>query len=199
MASAQQNRIRRIRYHERIKDPIWKAKIRKRARIWQRCPRRRAYMRLYMKNRLATDPVFKASQKEKARRYKQKRTPEQIRQHKKRMRKYLYKRRRENIQFRIRNRLRVKLSLDINRYNGKKKESAIKLLGCTIDFLRQYLEKQFQPGMSWDNWGLHGWHIDHIRPCVSFDLTKPAQQRICFHYSNLQPLWALDNIRKGAT
>jgi HNH endonuclease. len=52
--------------------------------------------------------------------------------------------------------------------------------------------------MSWDNYGRDGWHIDHIRPCASFDLTDPEQQRQCFHYTNLQPLWAADNIRKGA-
>jgi len=51
--------------------------------------------------------------------------------------------------------------------------------------------------MSWDNYGYRGWHIDHIRPCASFDLTDPEQQRECFHYTNLQPLWWQDNLRKG--
>ena len=51
--------------------------------------------------------------------------------------------------------------------------------------------------MSWDNYGIHGWHIDHIRPCASFDLTDPEQQRQCFHYPNLQPLWAFDNLSKN--
>jgi hypothetical protein len=49
--------------------------------------------------------------------------------------------------------------------------------------------------MSWDNWSLKGWHIDHIRPISSFDLSDPAQQKECFHYSNLQPLWAIDNLK----
>jgi len=70
------------------------------------------------------------------------------------------------------------------------------LLGCTVEELRAHLEKQFKRGMSWSNYGR--WHIDHIRPCASFDLTDPEQQRICFHYSNLQPLWAEENMRKGA-
>jgi hypothetical protein len=51
--------------------------------------------------------------------------------------------------------------------------------------------------MTWENWALDGWHIDHIRPCCSFDLTDPEQQKKCFHYSNLQPLWAEENWSKG--
>ena len=70
------------------------------------------------------------------------------------------------------------------------------LLGCSRHEFMQHLETLFLPGMSWDNRAK--WHIDHIRPCASFDLTDPAQQRLCFHYTNLQPLWAADNLRKGA-
>jgi hypothetical protein len=72
----------------------------------------------------------------------------------------------------------------------------MELLGCTIDFFKNHLESKFVEGMSWQNYG-KGWHIDHIIPCVSFDLSKPEEQRKCFHFSNLQPLWAVDNIRKG--
>ena len=70
-------------------------------------------------------------------------------------------------------------------------------MGCNIDFLKKYIAKKFTKGMSWDNYGLYGWHIDHIKPCSCFDLTKPEQQKLCFHYSNLQPLWAKDNISKS--
>ena len=70
-------------------------------------------------------------------------------------------------------------------------------MGCTTDELVAHLEKQFTPGMTWDNWAYRGWHIDHIRPCASFDLADPEQQRECFHYTNLQPLWAVDNMRKS--
>lgn len=71
------------------------------------------------------------------------------------------------------------------------------LLGCSVDQFRTHIESLFEPGMSWANAG--EWHLDHIRPCASFDLTDPAQQRACFRHTNLQPLWAADNIRKSAT
>jgi len=152
-------------------------------------------MRAYLKRREKEDPVFKARRRQQARKYLQ--SPKGQRRRRIRMRKYLYERRRTNIQFKLRNRLRVKLITDLRRYNGSKSKSAIELLGCSIQFLRKHLETQFQHGMTWENWSIHGWHIDHIKPCASFDLTKLSQQRICFHYKNLQPLWAKENIRKG--
>jgi len=78
----------------------------------------------------------------------------------------------------------------------KKTKSTLKLLGCSATELWNHLEKQFKPKMTRKNYGK--WHVDHIRPCASFDLTNPKQQQICFHYTNLQPLWAIDNIKKGA-
>jgi len=71
------------------------------------------------------------------------------------------------------------------------------LIGCTISELITYLQSKFLPGMSWENYGRKGWHIDHIRPLSSFDLTDVEQRRIAFHHTNLQPLWASDNWRKG--
>jgi hypothetical protein len=70
------------------------------------------------------------------------------------------------------------------------------LLGCSYETLRDYLSQKFLPGMTWDNYG--EWHVDHIKPCASFDLSQENQQLECFNYQNLQPLWAKDNISKGA-
>lgn len=70
------------------------------------------------------------------------------------------------------------------------------LIGCEVDYLLFHLQSQFTEGMSWDNYG--GWEIDHIRPCASFDLSKPEEQIKCFNYKNLQPLWAKDNLTKSA-
>jgi hypothetical protein len=78
-----------------------------------------------------------------------------------------------------------------------KSAATLELLGCSVEALKKHLENQFVKGMTWSNYGLHGWHIDHIIPCASFDLTKEEEQRKCFHYSNLQPLWAKDNYAKG--
>ena len=70
------------------------------------------------------------------------------------------------------------------------------LIGCTMKHLRSYLEKQFKEGMTWENHG-NGWHIDHIVPCAAFDFTQPDQILQCFHYTNLQPLWAHENLSKS--
>ena len=78
-----------------------------------------------------------------------------------------------------------------------KAETTMSLLGCSVEDLKAHLESQFENGMNWDNHGIHGWHIDHIKPCSSFDLTDPEQQKECFHFSNLQPLWAQENWNKG--
>jgi len=81
--------------------------------------------------------------------------------------------------------------------NNPKSGSTLVLLGCSIADLKTKLEGMFAFGMDWDNHGNAGWHIDHIRPLASFDLSDPAQQRIAFHHANLQPLWAKDNMSKG--
>jgi DNA-nicking Smr family endonuclease len=82
-------------------------------------------------------------------------------------------------------------------YRGVKKPSrSVTLLGCTQAEFRTHLESLFQPGMSHENYG--EWHIDHIRPLASFDLTQEDQRRASCHYTNLQPLWAKDNLSKGA-
>lgn len=70
------------------------------------------------------------------------------------------------------------------------------LVGCSRPDLIAHIEAQFEPGMTWENYGRGGWEMDHIRPCASFDLTDPAQQAACFHYTNLRPLWRLDNMRR---
>ena len=75
-----------------------------------------------------------------------------------------------------------------------KSKSTIKLLGCSVKECWQHLKSKFQPGMTKENYGQ--WHVDHIIPCASFDLKCPVQQMACFHYTNLQPLWAAYNIRK---
>lgn len=99
-------------------------------------------------------------------------------------------------QFRIaqtyRNRLRVTIK------KGYKTSKSLDLLGCTIPELKTYLESRFLPTMTWENYGTV-WHIDHIKPCAFYDLTDPKQQAECFHYTNLQPLFARTTIIDGVT
>ena len=109
-----------------------------------------------------------------------------------------YRKQRYNsdLNYKIRVNLRSRILAALN--GNSKSASTLELIGCTIEFLKEYLESQFQEGMSWDNYSFDVWHIDHIRPCSSFDLKDPEQQKQCFHYTNLQPLWAFENMSKGA-
>ncbi|MDB4498304.1 hypothetical protein N9251_03075 [Gammaproteobacteria bacterium] len=76
-----------------------------------------------------------------------------------------------------------------------KSAGTIELLGCDADYFKRHLESQFTTGMHWGQRGL--WHLDHIQPLAAFDLTDPVEQRYAFHWSNVQPLWAEDNLRKN--
>lgn len=88
--------------------------------------------------------------------------------------------------------------------NGKNKSaSTLELIGCTVDELKVYLEGMFEDWMNWENYGAYtvngvrSWVVDHIKPCASFDLSQPEQQRACFNYKNLQPLCGRENLVKG--
>ena len=108
---------------------------------------------------------------------------------------YWNNRYKNDLNFRITMNLRKRVRNIIK--NQKKYFSNIELVGCSVTELKVHLEKQFTKGMTWKNYGFYGWHIDHVIPCSSFDMTDPKQQKKCFHYTNLQPLWAEDNLRKS--
>jgi hypothetical protein len=95
---------------------------------------------------------------------------------------------------RIRNNLRGRLRAAL--HGEYKSGSAIEDLGCSIQEFKLYIENQFQPGMTWENYGK--WHLDHIIPLASFDLKKRSELLEACNYLNIQPLWALDNLAKGA-
>lgn len=78
-----------------------------------------------------------------------------------------------------------------------KRGSAIADLGCTAEFLIKYLEDKFSDGMSWGNYNYRGWHIDHIIPISHFDLSDRDQFLRANHYTNLQPMWMEENLKKG--
>lgn len=93
--------------------------------------------------------------------------------------------------------LRTRIS-GLLRYKGRGSARTLELLGCSIGRLMEYLKAHFKPGMTFDNYGREGWHVDHIKPCKLFDLSDPEQQKQCFNWLNLQPLWATENLKKGA-
>ena len=110
-------------------------------------------------------------------------------------RQYRKQKRANDINFKLRCNISSRITNAIQ--HNRKKSNVTQLIGCTIQELKQHLEKLFRTGMTWSNYSHDGWHIDHIIPCASFDLSKIDEQKKCFHYTNLQPLWAIDNHRKG--
>lgn len=99
---------------------------------------------------------------------------------------------------RVGRRLRTRVWEVIKKQGTNKRYKFDEYLGCTVEFFMSYIESLWQEGMDWDNYTHKGWHLDHIRPCASFDLTDPEQQHQCFHYTNYQPLWAKDNFKKNS-
>jgi hypothetical protein len=107
---------------------------------------------------------------------------------------YNLQRRKRDIGFRLQACLRTRI---YHALKGHCKScSTMQLLGCSIGNFWIYLESKFQPGMTRENYGTV-WHIDHIMPCSIFDLSKPAHQKRCFHFSNMQPLFRQENRKKG--
>jgi hypothetical protein len=147
--------------------------------ICGKCYRREYYRRYYHDNRdklLAKQNIYASKNKVKAAARKAKRL-------------------KDSVEYRLICNLRARLYIALK--NKSKTGSAVEQLGCTGDFLKTYLESKFLPGMSWENYGRNGWHIDHIVPLSGQDLTDPTiLARIC-HYTNLQPLWRGDNISKS--
>jgi hypothetical protein len=92
--------------------------------------------------------------------------------------------------------LRSRILAAIKFRRGSKAYKSIDLLGCSIEEARQHIERQFKKGMCWSNHGMFTWHIDHIVPLIRFDLTKPEEQKKAFHFTNLQPLFANENLSK---
>ena len=107
---------------------------------------------------------------------------------------YLKNKLKVDYNYKIIHTIRVRIK-DVLRGHSKS-DSTINMLGCTINELWKHLESTFKPGMTKENHGL--WHVDHIIPCSSFDLSNPKEQARCFHYSNLQALWAHENLSKGS-
>jgi len=223
--SAEDRKIRKLAYYEKHKERILAQHraYRNRPEIREKMRERRRKNRdtvlrwkrdSYRRNRekiLTWQKALKRNQspEEKAKRlawhrayYKSNR--ERIRQMHKEYRRSNLKRhnlarvikRRTDVQFALRCRIRNharKILLGLPSFASR--SHYLDLLGCRLSELASYLESKFLPGMSWDNRNL--WHLDHIRPLKTFDLSDPTQLAAACHFTNLQPLWAADNLRKG--
>jgi hypothetical protein len=106
---------------------------------------------------------------------------------------YKKNRKKNDIEYRLRCIIRSRLG----RIRRNHSMRTIEWLGCSIAELKLHLESKFLPGMDWDNHGLYGWHIDHIIPISNFDVTNSEEFKKACHYTNLQPLWAKDNLVKS--
>ncbi len=144
------------------------------------------------KEKWHSSPEYREKKRREAALYYSKRDKEKMRALKR-----IYQRNKikTDIQFRLKMNLRSRLLMAIK--SDQRVGSAIRDLGCSIAELKMYLEGQFKDGMTWANYGLRGWHIDHKIPLDLFDLADRAQFVAACHYSNLQPLWAKENFSKG--
>jgi hypothetical protein len=100
-------------------------------------------------------------------------------------------------QFKLHSRLNTRISDALKRQGIAKAAKTEDLIDAPIADFKSYLAANWEEGMSWENYGKGGWHVDHIRPCASFDLTDEAQQRVCFNWRNLRPMWGAENIGKS--
>jgi len=168
---------------QRKSDPVFREKLNKKSRDWRR-------------NKSNADPDFR----EKA--YAA--TREWLAENREWSRDYGRKRRilkRDCPHHKIMSSVRSRINTALK--GGRKNKTTTTLIGAPIEVVRAHIEAQFVDGMTWDNWGRgwHGakeWHLDHIKPLASFDLTDQKQLGEASHYTNLQPLWAVDNLKKGA-
>ncbi len=152
------------------------------------------------KKRVLTDPEYREKRNQQSREYFSRNRSEYLKKQRERKSSDEFRlwarnydsNRRKKLDFRLTKSLRDRLYKAIKRDN--KVDSSKELVGCSINKLKEHLENQFNSKMNWENYGK--WHIDHIRPCNSFDLSNREQQKLCFHYLNLQPLWGTENNAK---
>jgi hypothetical protein len=135
---------------------------------------RRSYAKSYAPKKNAQSKAYRAAHPEKAATY-------------------MRERMRDDLGFKLKQYCRSRIWWALSGIN--KSARTQDLIGCTVEHLIRHLEAKFQHGMSWENYG--DWHVDHIKPCALFDFLDEASQRECFHYTNLQPLWGIENIRKS--
>jgi hypothetical protein len=174
---------------------------------YRKTPERKEYLKKYLKVYFDRPEVIERRKKykkkydiapERKEYLKKYHSASERKEHLKRYRtKYSRERRKNDPTFRLMYNLRGRFKSFIKLTDFKKSSTTMMLIGCSPSELRSHIEKQFKPGMSWENYGVKGWHLDHIKP---LSLAKSMQEIIdgdYMHYTNFQPLWATENISKG--
>lgn len=141
--------------------------------------------------------AFKASGGHRARRSRQ--ALERYRKNKKKVHAQIAVRRRNNPGMRLKQNISRRIRQAMAATDCRKDAGTIEILGCTIPDFRSWLERQFEPGMTWENYGTSGWNIDHIIPIARFPLDEPVAVRHAFNYRNCRPMWRIPNIAKNDT
>ena len=214
--------INQRRYQKKSRDnPNYKIKSKEYMKAWREKPdvikKTKEYLKAYYSN-----PEVKKRQKEYMEAWRQR--PETIEREKKynkayiqipevkkrklehkktrkakdKFNKYRNKRRLEDPGYKAIGNLRSGLNKLFRRKPSMNKNlSTLKLIGCSREELKIHLEKQFRPGMNWENYNYNGWHIDHIIPLSTAKSFEEIVEKKLMHFTNLQPLWRLDNQKKG--
>jgi hypothetical protein len=169
--------------------------------LQERAEKHLEYQRQYQRKRRAnmSSEQRENERKDRQRKYLESKSQGDILERKRQYQK-LYRLNGLTVRLRIRNSIATNINTRLRRFQTQNKNSSLSCLGCDMQWLEAWLEIQFQSGMTWDNWGKtgwDGWEIDHIRPCASFDLSDLEQQKQCFHWTNLQPLWSAENRSKS--
>lgn len=165
-------KLYRIRNKDKIKEylVINKEHISEVRKKRRECDKASEYQKIYQKQ-------YRLDNKEKIKKYKKE---------------YIKNRCKYDVEFKLLQNLRRRLH---HALSGERKSlHTLELLGCSIPELKEWLQLKFSIGMTWENYGK--WHVDHIIPCAAFNLSIEEEQKRCFNYTNLQPLWAFDNIKK---
>jgi hypothetical protein len=188
---------------------IEKVKLRAKVYCEQNVEKLKQYRQNNLEKRRERSKIYREENPEKLKSYSKKyreENPEKIKdshkswreKNKEKIRERVNLRFSSDINFKLAHTLRTRTKDYIKKKKGIKSGKTSELVGCSWSELRYYLESKFKEGMTWENHSFYGWHIDHIKPLASFDLTDPEQQKQAFHYTNLQPLWWRENLEKGA-
>lgn len=171
------------------KNPKHRKKAADRQRVRMEDPAYRDKVNARRRKKSCEDPYFKERRKEQRKNGREKANATAL--------VYQTAKRLQEPHFKMRMSLSNRLNSALKSKGLKKTLTTMELTGSTLSDLRDHLESQFKEGMTWQNYGKTGWHIDHIKPCVLFDLSEIDQQKLCFHFKNLQPLWYWENFEKG--